>query len=545
MILLRIMTQKHKIYLVSSLILIGVIAISLMVFVEDAPTTETEEQNIKDSINLEEGKKLSKKYCTSCHTYAEPGLLSKRTWKEQTLPHMGPQLGIFEHNGNKYPVERTPNLPENYYPSEQQLSDEEWQKIIDYYLTSAPDELATEGDYPPIITDSLFFKARTPGFREQTPPMVSAVRFDTANNLIYLSDASNSMFYIFDKNLEFKDRYRLSSAISDIRFINNVNTSDRRELLTTYIGDVNPSDALSGFIQEVWYDPNAEQGGAGEMLVDNIARPVESQFADLDKDGNRDLLVNEFGHRTGGFFWIKNIDDESARKKEVLVDQPGCIESHILDYTTNGWPDIFVLCTQLDQSIYLLENKGKGTFERKRLLQFPISYGSSSFKLHDFNGDGHLDILYTSGDNADYSITYKPYHGVYIYLNDGNDNFTQEWFYPINGAYDAVPRDFDKDGYLDIAVISFFANYREKPEEGFVLFKGNGDLDFTPYHHPAASIGRWITMDIADWTGDGNEDIVLGNFSRGPTRVADTIQNKWLKGPHFLLLENEAGSDRR
>lgn len=495
-------------------------------------------------MDIEEGKRLSIHHCSSCHLYAGPDLLPKETWEEQTLPHMGPQLGVFEHNGHRYPVEQTPNLPENYYPSDPQLNNEEWQKIIDYYLTSAPEELVNEQDYQPIITDSLFFKARTPEFREQsTPPMVSAIRLDNVNNLIYLSDASNSMFYVFDQELAFKDRYELSSAISDIRFTNESNIPGRRELLTTYIGDVNPTDALSGFIQEVWYDPDTEQGGSGEMFAEEMARPVQSQFADFNKDGNRDMLVNEFGHRAGGLYLINNVEDESAREKEVLVDQPGCVESHILDYNGNGWPDIFVLCTQLDQSIYLLENKGEGNFEHKRLLQFPITYGSSSFKLYDFNGDGHLDILYTSGDNADYSITYKSYHGIYIYMNDGNDNFTQKWFYPVNGAYDAVAGDFDKDGHTDIASISFFANYQEKPEEGFVFFKGEEELSFKPYNHPAASSGRWIAMDVSDWNGDGFDDIILGNFSRGPTRVADEIQNDWMQGPHFLLLENMAGID--
>ncbi|MDR8390637.1 VCBS repeat-containing protein [Aliifodinibius sp. S!AR15-10] len=454
---------------------------------------------------------------------------------------MGPQLGIIEHNGDKYPVERTPNLPENYYPAEPQISQDEWQYITDYYLASAPEQLETKQDHPPITEDSLFFRARTPNFREQTPPMVSSIRFDPGNQLIYLSDASNSMFYVFDQNLAFKDRYQLSSAISDIRFKNDGQTAGRRELLTTYIGDVNPSDAKSGFIQEVWYEPEVEQGGAGKMLQEDLARPVETQIADFDLDGSDDLLVNEFAHRTGKLFWLSDAWGDSPQMN-LLINSSGCIESKIMDYTGNGFPDILALCTQLDQSIYLFKNLGESEFERERLLQFPITAGSSSFKLVDFNGDGHLDILYTSGDNADYSITFKPYHGVYIYLNDGQGNFTQKWFYPINGAYDAIAKDFDKNGNLDIAVISFFANYQEKPEEGFVFFKGDSILDFTPYHPPAANTGRWIAMDVADWNSDGYDDIVLANFSKGPIRVVDRIQDRWFQGPHFLLLENIAGT---
>lgn len=530
------MIRKSPTLFILLFTLIAVIGVYLLFFLKETPTVK--KQNTKVYSNIEEGKKLSATHCSSCHAYPRPALLPKHVWREETLPHMGPHLGIFEHAGNTYPTEQTPHLPDNYYPSEQQLSNDEWAKIIDYYSFSAPEKLNGYNRSSDISVDSTFFRARTPGYRGQTPPMVSSIRFDPANRLIYLSDAGRSMFYVFDQDLNFKDRYRLTSAISDIRFTNDVSAAGKRELLTTYIGDVNPSDAPDGFIQMVWYDPRTEQGGAGEMLIDSLARPVESQFIDLDQDGSKDLLVSEFGHRTGEFFWVRNSEYGLTPTRQTLIDVPGCIQSHVVDYTGNGRPDIFALCSQLDQSIYLLKNKGEGHFERERLIQFPITAGSSSFELHDFNQDGHLDILYTSGDNADYSITYKPYHGLYIYLNDGRENFTEKWFYPMNGAYKTAVRDFDRDGYPDIAAISYFANYEQKPEASFLIFKGEQGLNFKPYYHPAGSAGRWITMDVADWTGDGYEDIVLANFSRGPTEVANSIQTKWMDGPHFLLLEN-------
>lgn len=542
--------RNYKILLASTVFVLAIVALAIYSSSNKSSTPKNNTNTVVKADRpkwsksyLDEGEQLSRKHCVGCHRYPSPDLLDKRTWGNQTLPHMGPQLGIFHHDSITYPLEQTPNLPDNYYPSEPQITSANWQKIFDYYIAAAPEKLPEAERDPQIITDPLFFEARTPDYQNQAPPMVSGIRFDPGNRLIFLSDASNSMFYVFDQNLAFKDRYQLSSAISDIQFTSNIKKPGRRELLTTYIGDVNPSDARNGFVQMVWYEPQAEQGGAGTVLQDNLARPVESQFADLDQDGRQDLLVNEFAHRTGELFWLKNRGENSKPEKKTLVDSSGCIESKILDYTGNDLPDIIALCTQLDQSIYLFENQGKGSFVRERLLQFQITAGSSSFKLLDFNNDGHLDILYTSGDNADYSVTYKPYHGVYIYLNDGDSNFTKEWFYPINGAYNAIAKDFDKDGHLDIAAISFFANYKERPEESFVFFKGTGNLEFTPYHHPAASAGRWITMDVADWTGNGYQDIVLANFAQGPIQVVDSIQSNWIEGPHFLLLENKVTSN--
>ena len=119
----------------------------------------------------------------------------------------------------------------------------------------------------------------------------------------------------------------------------------------------------------------------------------------------------------------------------------------------------------------LYTNLGGGKFKEERKLQFPPIYGSSYFELTDFIKDGFPDIIYTCGDNADYSTILKPYHGVYIFLNDGKNNFKQKYFYPINGCYKAIVRDFDNDGDLDIATISYFPDFENQPEEGFIYFE--------------------------------------------------------------------------
>src|SRR4029077_15370304 len=142
-----------------------------------------------------------------------------------------------------------------------------------------------------------------------------------------------------------------------------------------------------------------------------------------------------------------------------------------------GLPDIWALFAQGDERIILYTNKGDGRFEEKNILSFPAVYGSTYFELDDFNGDGLPDILYTCGDNADFSPVLKPYHGVYIFMNDGNNNFKQKYFFPMYGCFKAIARDFDKDGDLDIAAISFFADYNNHPEESFVYLENKGGMD--------------------------------------------------------------------
>jgi hypothetical protein len=195
-----------------------------------------------------------------------------------------------------------------------------------------------------------------------------------------------------------------------------------------------------------------------------------------------------------------------------------------------------VLFAQGDEGIFLFTNKGHGKFEQEEVLRFQPIFGSSYFELADFNKDGYPDILYTCGDNADYSPALKPYHGVYIFLNDGNNHFKQEYFFPMYGCFKAIARDFDGDGDLDIAAISFFADYTNHPEESFIYLENKGGLDFQPYSIPNTSSGRWLTMDAGDLDGDGKIDLILGNFAIAPTSIKAAIN--WKEGPAFLVLKN-------
>jgi hypothetical protein len=225
-----------------------------------------------------------------------------------------------------------------------------------------------------------------------------------------------------------------------------------------------------------------------------------------------------------------------------LLHQPGGIKAIIKDANNDKMPDVWVLMGQGNEGIFLFLNKGNNLFEQTQVLRFPAIYGSSSFELNDFNKDGYTDILYTCGDNADITPIFKPYHGVYIFLNNGSNHFSPTYFYPLYGCYKAMAADFDNDNDLDIATISYFADFVNQPASGFVYFENIGDLDFTPYMIPGTSKGRWVTMDIGDMDEDGNTDIVLGNFA-APLR--DTIDlDLWTQSPAILALRNRGKNSK-
>jgi hypothetical protein len=231
---------------------------------------------------------------------------------------------------------------------------------------------------------------------------------------------------------------------------------------------------------------------------------------------------------------MENLGNHNS-KRHVLRGFPGAIKVYIKDVNHDGLPDIWALFSQDEEGVFLFKNKGNGNFDSEEVLKFPPSYGSSYFEFADFNKDGYPDIVYTCGDNADHSPVLKPYHGVYIFMNDKTNHFKQKYFFPINGCYKAIARDYDGDGDLDIAAISFFADYAHQPEDGFVYLKNNGSFDFQSYSLAEANMGRWLTMDAGDFDGDGKTDIILGNFSIGPTMMKHNAD--WKHSPPFIILK--------
>jgi hypothetical protein len=121
-------------------------------------------------------------------------------------------------------------------------------------------------------------------------------------------------------------------------------------------------------------------------------------------------------------------------------------------------------------------------------------------------------------------------------MNDRTNHFSQKYFFPINGCYKAMARDFDGDGDLDIATISYFPDFNHQPEESFVYLENQGNFSFKPYSFPQAAEGRWLTMDVGDIDGNGKPDILLGNLSIAPSFI--TVHADWQKGPPFLILKN-------
>jgi len=503
-------------------ILIPVFTFVFLISCTDFQKNDSHQQTPNASIAA--GKKLAATYCASCHQLPDPSMLNARSWEHGVLPQMGPRLGIFYYGDQRYPSYVNDfDIGKSFYPSQPVISMEDWQHIIDYYTATSPDSLLPVKKPVPIQMNDGLFRAVQPAFHYSTPT-VSFIKMEPGKQLI-VGDAFIKKTYLFDSTLQLEDSIKIKATVTDI-------IQDADSLILCNTGVLNPNNGKFGSILSI-----NNKTRVADTLFKNLMRPVQIARADINKDGKDDFLVCEFGNLKGALSWYEHTDTGYLR--HVIRAVPGAIKVYINDYNGDGLPDIWALFAQGNEGIFLFTNKGGGSFDTKQVLNFPPYYGSSSFELDDFNGDGFKDIVYTCGDNADYSTILKPYHGLYIFLNDKKNNFKQQYFYPINGCYKAIAKDFDGDGDLDIATISFFADYVHQPEEGFVYLKNESKQNgfrFQPYSVTASKMGRWLTMDAGDWNGDGKIDLVLGNFSVAPAMIRSSVD--WTKQPPFLLLKN-------
>lgn len=463
----------------------------------------------------EKGEALAQQYCQSCHLLPDPSLLDAKTWREGVLPNMGPMLGIFNHGFQQYHSYRHDRLLDtNFYPRQPVLSPVDWQYLIDYYAAAAPDSLPPQHRDKKISMGLPLFEAYQPA-AIVSPPNTCYVKVRATGRLIF-ADALSHHIYYTNEQLQVTDSMDMGGPVVDMDFHQN-------KAVVCDIGVMNPNNGKFGKIK---IDTTT--------IISDLARPVQVTAADLDGDGLQDYLVCEFGFLKGSLTWFQNTGDDHFKRKTIRAF-PGALQAILQDVNNDGLPDLWVLFSQGEEGVFLFTNKGGGAFEEKQVLRLPPVYGSTSFELADFNSDGQEDILYTCGDNADYSPVLKPYHGIYIFQNNGKNEFTQHFFFPMNGCYKALARDFDNDGDPDIAAISFFADYARQPEESFV-YLDNRQGKYYPLSIPEAVKGRWLTMDAGDLDGDGRTDLVLGNFSKAPAMVQSHAD--WSKGPAFLYLKN-------
>jgi hypothetical protein len=457
------------------------------------------------------GQQLAAIHCGSCHLFPDPQLLDKSTWEKGVLPEMAYRLGMKPLSDKLMgldPEDIAPYVQSDGFPANPVLVEEDWQKIIAYYVQNAPEHPVPQPAKNAVKMGLPFFTLQSIPTAANRLPKVTMVKIDNAHRQLLVGRRDNGFLEVYNSRLQKIDSTRLESSISAIAEI-------KGQKLLLEMGLMDPNDRKKGKLIQL------SANGQPTTLLDSLQRPVNITIQDLNEDGTLDFLLCNYGNELGRLAWY----DGKTHQEHILKLQPGARVTYLYDLNQDGKKDIVVLMCQARESVLVFYNLGKGKFKEEKLLEFPSVYGSSFIDLADMNQDGKVDILYTNGDNADYSYSLKAYHGLRIYLNDGRNHFKESFFYPAFGASKAVAADFDADGDQDIAMISFFNEPEAQPNSGFLFFENQGQMQFKASTFSTSEQGKWLVMDIGDLDGDQKPDIVLGSFFKpglGQGKVGDS-----------------------
>jgi hypothetical protein len=474
------------------------------------------------------GERIARQVCAACHLFPEPDVTDQKTWKEQILPRMETRLGVSPPDYRKNPEgELLKRL--KLYPDEPLISKADWEAIVDYYMTRAP-ATAPPQDARPEIQVALKQFITSPARFRYAPPLTTLVKISPSSRRIFIGDDRAKALAIVSSTGELLDSIRVENVPISV-------VETEQGIYVTAIGSFQPSEVQKGAL--FFYEKKGDKFGSRKVVLKDLPRAVQTEFCDFNRDGKTDFAICLFGDQRGRFSWFENVGNDDY-KEHVLIEKAGAIHCVARDFNNDGIPDIGVLMAQESEAFYIFTNDGKGNLSSQLVFQKQPAFGHNYFELADFDGDGRMDLLVVNGDNGEYQSSLKKYQGVRIYLSRGTNRFEEAYFFPLNGATKAVARDFDGDGDLDIAIISFYPDYLKSPRESFVYLENRGGLSFSPSTFRECISGRWVVMDVGDVDGDGDLDIVLGSYIRGPTAVPEFLSRTWEKqGPSLMILKNK------
>ncbi len=482
--------------------------------------------NPNDRQAVARGSTLARTYCVTCHLFPEPDAVDRRTWYEQVLPRMKYRLGFSTPE-----LENSPNiriLRENKrIPDKPVTTESDWLDLCSYYLAKAPESPLPQ-ESPPTITVGV------PGFRVVVPPIQSAnpsvtcVKILPRGGAMMADDLTQSIFWIVPEG-GLAGRFAISNSVASMRLF-------PEGLLTAGLGSFLPTDALRGSV--FWIRSPGTWTPAPPVLT-SLPRIADANAADLNGDGRLDLVVCAFGNNVGRLSWWEALPDGGFREHELLP-LPGALRTEIADFDGDRNLDIAVLVAQETEALFLFRGNGHGQFERTVVVQRPPYWGNTHFATADFNGDGRPDFLVTNGDNGEYFSASKRFHGIRILNSQPAGGWKEEYFFPLYGACQAVVRDFNGDGRLDVAAIAYYPDYQRTPRGSFVFLLNQGDNRFSASTFAESATGRWLALDAGDFDGDGDPDLLLGSYIKGPSPVPKVLMEAWEQGHRpLILLQNE------
>lgn len=432
-----------------------------------------------------DGQALAAAHCTHCHTEPSPAHLPSEEW-----PYMLAWMGNYIGYSPSIEIEPTLVNP-GLVPSKPLMTREEFDAVGDYFLKQS----SVDYQYPALEPAPPVAEFLEPLPFPGLPSTVCLVAVDSQDQTLIVGASNPSQAFVLERGTT-RSFQVPTEPISYERL-----GEFRRLGLAGNLG----RDIGQGRVFD--FDPETDRT---RLLVDGHERLSGHRTADIDGDGNNDLLVCGFGEAQTGCVCIRwNIEGE--RREEVLLEEAGATWGDVADLDGDGDLDIVVLIGSNRPRIVAFVNEGNRQLAELTVQLRPVGWGYNRGVVVDWDGDGRLDLVEITGNNLELrGRPIKGHHGVRVLRNDGDWQFTEILFEHLAGAMDVAVGDFDGNGRVDIATAAFFPDWRLDRPTTFLLLLQQADGTVQRAGIPERYWNRWMRVSAGDADGDGDDDLLLG-----------------------------------